>query len=553
MKRALLIIFLFSVVALQAQSVYVPPRHWLYEFLEKLETRRVLKAVLTGTKPMTRTEMAEYLKPLLASDSLQRTLSRTERRQLEYARVEFREELATAAASTSLTKAVRHPWIDPWLPDTIYQNGRNLLAVESAPFRLYLDPIVKRQRLWATADSLDGEEKVFENGNGLRLWGSAGRFGYYIDVRDHQEWGSRDYPGIVNYTRERLGFVRGNAHGLDHDETTAYILYTQKYFSLCFGKDVNRWGPGSAGQLALSDHPTSYDQLKFSLGNDRIKFTSLTAVLQHYSDTFFDNGHEEKYLAAHRLEMAPWSWLNIGLHETIIYGGRKFEAAYLNPVMFYRSAEHYLGDRDNATMGLDFEWFALCKTKLYGELFIDDISTGKLNSGFYGNKFAYTVGAWHVNALGISDLNLRAEYTRIRPHTYNHSGITGYWHYNTLLGHWSGPNSDHVLLEAAWRPTQPLSLKGSAGWRRHGANPVGSNVGGDPFVMRDPDRDPEFVSFLDGQRERTSSISLQASYEFLRDVYLQLSWRTARYEQAAAQGLATGRRNELLFVLSWNY
>jgi hypothetical protein len=252
--------------------------------------------------------------------------------------------------------------------------------------------------------------------------------------------------------------------------------------------------------------------------------------------------------------MAPWPWLNLGLHETIIYGGRKFEAAYLNPVMFYRSAEHYLGDRDNATMGLDFEWFGLAKTKLYGELFIDDISTGKLNSGFYGNKFAYTVGAWHVNTFGLSNVDTRLEYTRIRPHTYNHSGITGYWHYNTLLGHWSGPNSDYLVLDATWRPTQPLCFLLRADWRRYGANEENKNVGGDPFLMRDPDRDPEFVDFLDGLRQSSNSIAVQASYEFLRDVSMQLSWRTARYDHAlSGRSTLTGRRNELLFVLSYNY
>ncbi len=536
------------------QTIYLPVNHWAYEFLERLEVQRILPIVLSGTKPLTRMDVAGYLAPLYASDSLQQKLSRVQRQQLSWLAVELQEELAqTTPIKTNLQRLVRNKWIDPWLPDFIYANGRNFYSLASSPFRINVDPILKRQRSWATADSLAKTEKVFENGNGLRLWGSVGQVGFSIDVRDHQEWGTRKYPGIVNYTKERLGFVRGNSHGLDHDETNAYLLYQHRYFTIGFGKDVNRWGPGYAGQLALSDYATSYDQLKFSVGNQRIRFTSVTAILQHYTDKFFYDGHEEKYLAGHRLEIAPSRWLNLGLHETIIYGGRKFEAAYLNPVMFYRSAEHYLGDRDNAALGLDCEILGLPKTKFYAELFIDDISTAKLGSGFYGNKYAYTLGAVHVNALGLSDLDLAIEFTRIRPFTYDHSGTTGYYHYSTLLGHWLGPNSESLFVQALYRVSQPLLFKVSGRIIRHGANPANVNVGGDYRIVRDPARDPENVNLLDGLLQSSRQLTLFGSWEFLRNYYLQMEWQWGKYDHERTSGKLTGNFTQFTFWLCINY
>lgn len=537
-----------------AQTVYLPVNHWAYEFLERLETQRILPIVLSGTKPLTRRDLAGYLAPLYDSDSLQLRLSRVQRQQLSWLAVELQEELAQIKpGKTDLDHLVRHKWIDPWLPDFVYANGRNFSSVFSSPFSINIDPILKRQRSWTTADSMSGTEKVFENGQGMKLWGSVGKFGFAIDVRDHQEWGTRPYPGIVNYTKERLGFVRGNSHGLDHDETNAYLLYQHKYFTVAFGKDVNRWGPGYNGQLALSDYATSYDQLKFSVAGNRIRFTSVTAILQHYTDAFFYDGHEEKYLTAHRLEIAPVRWLNLGLHESIIYGGRKFEAAYLNPVMFYRSAEHYLGDRDNATLGMDCEVFAVAKTKFYGELFIDDISTAKLGTGFYGNKYAYTLGAAHIDAFGVSDLDLRAEFTRIRPFTYDHAGNTGYWHYSTLLGHWLGPNSEGYFLAALYRVSQPLHLKVSGSIVRHGANPANQNVGGNYRIVRNPAQDPETVNLLDGLLQTSRRLTLFAGWEFLRNYMLQVEWQWGKYDRELDDAQLSGNYNQFTFWLCINY
>ena len=103
----------------------------------------------------------------------------------------------------------------------------------------------------------------------------------------------------------------------------------------------------------------------------RLKFCSFTGFLRTYPQITYESITEQsgeeinremqskKYIAAHRLEIAVTDNLDIGLNEVVVYGDRGLEFAYLNPIMFYRSAEHYLGDMDNATMSADFNWIII--------------------------------------------------------------------------------------------------------------------------------------------------------------------------------------------------
>ena len=350
---------------------------------------------------------------------------------------------------------------------------------------------------------------------------------------------------VCNHTNPGLGFVQGSGKQIDYDETVAGVVFNRNWLTLQLGKDRNHWGPGYAGQLMLSDHPTSYDQIKVEMAASRLRFTMLWAVLQHYNTRYFTGNHQEKYLAAHRLEFSPWPFLDVALHEMILYSGRSFEPSYLNPLNFFRSAEHYLGDRDNAAMGLDFQLKVLPKTKLYMELLLDDVTSSKLGSGFYGNKYALLAGGHHVDLFGLPGLDLRGEYTRIRPYTYTHDGVTNFQHYSTNLGHRLGPNADGIFVQMEYRYNRPLLLKAVWERTRHGSNPAGINVGGSLYEARNHLLDSEYVDFLEGDLETANSLKLAVSYEFLRNGFVQLYFchDAATWESASKMDYP-GRRSE---------
>ncbi len=558
MKRAVFIYFclLWLPAPLPAQTVFVPVRHPVYEFLDRMETAGALPVVLAGTRPLTRLQVAGYLRQL---DPKRSALTRTDCQMLDFLRNEFYSELDLAPAeNTRASILVRTGMIDSWLPDFFYANGRNMVTLDSRPLKMFWDPIVYLGRKWISTDTLASRAAHRQSTFGFVMWGTVGKFiGFITNVRDTKESGSFEYPPRKNMTLERLGFVQANGDHIYHDETTASVVLDRGFFTLQFGKDFNRWGPGFRGQLALSDYATSYDQFKFQARGRHWIFTSMVAFLKHYSDGYFEGEHAGKMLAGHRIEFSPLKFIDIGLHETVVYAGRQFEPGYLNPVMFFRSAEHYLGDRDNAALGLDAEFKVRPGTKLYGELFVDDVTTTKLGTGFYGNKYAVTGGGFFTNLLGLENLDLRLEYTRIRPYVYSHKfEKTGYRHFTTTLGHRLGPNAENVFAGLVYRPSRRWRFECSADRTRHGRNPVDGNVGGNMFVPRDATRDAEYVDFLAGDREAFLTGTVSLRYEYIRNGFVGLNYSRVLGDYTGRPGAGGHDRFEaedLLFRISMNY
>jgi len=531
----------------EAQTVYVPNSHRIYRYIERLTATGTIETALLTTRPWTRKEIGAYLEEIHRKSDGGRLLSRVDRQALAYFTVEFREEVDACAPikpdSMDFRRLMRHRWVDPWMPDLLYRNGRNFFSVQDGPLVLYWDPVFRRSRLFAVADTLHDRERQFSDTNGFVLWGTiGGHVGFITDVRDSKEWGTQIYPGTVNVTRERLGFAQGGGDHLYHDETAASVVLDHRWLTVQFGKDNNRWGPVQNGQLALSDWATGTDQVKLQVRTRRIKFTSLWALLQHTDEGFFYGNHQDKSFAAHRLEFAPFGRLQIGIHETVVYADRRFEPAYLNPLMFFRSAEHYLGDRDNATMGIDALWSAPAKLQIYGEYFIDDLKTSRWGSDFYGNKTAWSVGCYRVDLLGIDNLDGRVEYTRIRPFVYSHKfPLTAYRHFSTVLGHRLGPNADEWNASLSLQPSRPLEMLFGFRYRRQGLNSEASNVGSD-IDRPSGAGDGENAPFLAGDRLEQQSWNVDVRWELLRKLTVRAAGQWSRTDGSAVEK-TTGKRS----------
>jgi len=541
---ALLLLFISSVFS---QTVYFNLDHWLYDFLNRMDQRGLIEHALIRTAPLTRLEIAQYLVQIPEC-----ALNRVELQQLLYLKAEFAEELRRQPAfkpvpETALANLVKKKWLE-WLPDALYANGRNLLALESGSLHFYLDPIMIRNRMFAKADTIPNTEKLFENSNGIAIWGTIGKhLGFVTNIRDSREWGTRQYPGVINFSREGLGFAQGGPDYLEHDETVAYLVANWNHLTLQFGKDKNQWGPGRFGQLALSTRPTSYDQIKLQYATDRLRFTFLLAQLQHYNDhTYFYGARKSKILVGHRLEIAPFSRLTFSFYEMMVHAGNNIEWAYLNPVMFFRSADHYLGDRDNAGMGGDFTARLPLSSRIYGEVLIDDISTRRLGSGFYANRYAWLIGMDMADVFKMQNFDLCMEYTRIRPFTYSHERDIDYRHFTTNLGHWLGPNSDLIALKMTYQVSQPMIIQMTFGRLRHGDNPLNANIGGNILQPWGVNGQPTNVEFLEGVLKKADLVTCMIKYEPLRNFNLRAEYVYSR------DTIAELTRNELTLFFCVN-
>ncbi|MFZ0391314.1 MAG: capsule assembly Wzi family protein, partial [Calditrichia bacterium] len=375
--------------------------------------------------------------------------------------------------------------------------------------------------------------------NGLRFRGSLGEyFAFRFSLRDNHvqdgRWENQRVPLEVLQESGWPYLTRGENGKVDYDENLAVLTFTHKYFYVVYGREYNEWGFGRKGNLLLSTNAPLYDQIKMVIRYWKFKFTHLTAFLQYISPIGRVAMKQQPYMdvfwSGNRLELQVGGGLQLGFSEAILYGDRSLQPGYLHPLAFFKSMEHFYGDRDNGLLGLDFEWRLWPGWKIYGEWLIDDITTGKVGSDFYGNKFGWQAGFLAVNPLGIPDVDILLEYTRIKPYVYSQSfqDYNKYKHYDTVLGHEIGPNSDDWVLRVQKRFSRFLQLSAELEQYRHGANLPGMNAGGDPdrpFGSGDDKNAP----FLAGERNWQTAWGVSLEYEAVRNLQLYLQYRRFQF------------------------
>jgi len=543
----IIIVLLISIQSLSYgdATTYLPVIHRAYDFLERMEHKYYLETAHLGTKPVTRAEIARLVFGLEKAKGF---LTMTERDELKCLLDEF---------SADLSSRKRLVWDDSgpvtilpeFLQGFIYRNRRNMFAASGNNYSLYADPVIlSKASLGKVHDSSD-KDNIYTSTNGFILRGTVGdHLGFHIDVRDSREWGSRDYPENTVTTLPGRGYAAFKGDHAEFDETNAHISYSRGPFILSYGRDRNVWGRGRRGTLMLSGYGSPYDMLRLETGFWRLKFMFFAAEIEQFppiAKFYYDNPagipsdsvEVKKRLTGHRVEINVTDHFTLGFHETVVYGGR-WDLSYLNPVMFLKGAEHMNGDHDNALMGMDFRLYVHRAHSLYGELLVDDITTTKLGTDWYGNKFAWQIGTFLIGPFGLSDVDSRIEYTRIKQWVYTHRyPVNSYSHYGDVLGHPLGPNSDEIFFELRKRFSRRFHTSLSFIKRRHGS------VGGDPLTGF-KDSDSKKAGFLDGDLEKTTRAGIGLSYELLWELFVKCGYQ---YEELNGDGV-----NIFLFSIGLN-
>ncbi len=504
---------LLAADGMQAQVVYVPVEHPVVEFLQRLETRGLAPQVESATLPWTRQQIGRWLAALEKAP-----LSRVERE--EWCRYAAEFDNVYTEDDWRLRRAA-HKAGRYWRPlRSLYANRVDFLAWREGKAEIHLNPLVVRERSWITADTLTSARAQHQDRNGFAVWGTfANRLGFSVLATDTREWGAPSYTRRMNITAPGLGFVNGFGDHLEHDETEAFLSLALPDGLVGFGKMATVWGPGRWGHLLLSNAAPSFDQFRLQVRAGRFSLVWLYGFLRFYQDP---NHHTlpppKKAITAHRLVFRARHNLTLAFAEAVVFGRRWFVPSYANPIMFYRSAEHFWGDEDNAVMGGDIRWRPVPGLELYGEGLLDDFSVKKAGTGWYGDKWAVLLGARGAWAFLGGDWTATLEYARIRPYVYSHKdSLTSYAHFVTVLGHPAGPNSEVWKAEVVYRPAWRWSVAVGVESRRHGANPPGLNIGGN-WQQGHLYGDPERVAFLDGLREWQKRLTLGVNYRLAYQV-----------------------------------
>jgi hypothetical protein len=478
MKKILLIIFILTgEIIVNAQVVFEPLDHEVYNFLDILSQKGVIE-LDDIMKPLPRKYIYEKLKEAEKNNS---ELTDLEKQELKYYEKEYFFESKFAGDTTSYKKSPNFVGKD--------EAGRlRLFSYGDNNFKLDVSPILGYQL------TLPGNERNTNTWNGIYGYGYFSNFlGYSMDVRVHNESGSYldEYKyftpeeGVIPSTR---GNLKQHENSIDYSEVQGMASVDWGWGDFVFAKDYITYGYAKSGDVILSNKAPSYPYVRLDLHPvSWLKFHYFHAFLA--SDVIdsvnFNAGQRDiyrnKYFAWHSLVVTPTKGLDLSIGESIVYADR-LEPLYMIPFMFYFLADDFLNNRPNTFKQGDANsqiFFTVSSrdqiknTHLYGTMFIDELTLAGITGVVFSDnhttgglfdsprnrtQVAGTIGA-SVTDLPINNLTTTIEYTRINPFVYqHHDPAQTYENANYLMGDWIGPNADLVYLDLNYRFIRGLQL-----------------------------------------------------------------------------------------------
>jgi hypothetical protein len=544
-----LFLFIIPMMA-SSQTTFLPQGDKANIFLERMEIKMGKDSVLnfSKTKPLIRKYVVNHIYEydhqygLKLSKSDAYNLKSLYESNIEYIPDQERDQYKS-----------KKPFLK-----SFYKTPANLLEVHAKDFDFELNPVFQ----YIVSREKDNNQRLFLNTRGVTIRGSiAKKISFYTYLTDNQE---RDPSYVQKFIAERTavpgeGFYKAfkAPGGVDYFDGRGYITFNvTKYIDVAFGYDKNFIGSGYRS-LFLSDFSNSSLFLKLNTRIWKLNYQNLFMELANADTRTGDRLVGKKYAAIHHLDMAITKWLNIGLFEGVIFGRKDhFEFGYLNPVIFYRSAEQQNGSFDNSLAGLDFKANVAHRFQLYGQLMIDDllVSEVKKNRGYWGNKWGIQAGAKYIDAFGIKNLDLQVEHNRVRPFTYSHNdSIANYTHYNQPLAHPLGANFQEGIFIARYQPMPKWMVQLKAIVYQQGRDSSNVSYGSNIFL---PDIAPYRTEYLgynigSGWKTDVSYVSFLLAYEFRQNLFVELN-AVGRKEETKTPPIQSIKSTVISFGIRWN-
>lgn len=544
---------LFMLIVLQgvlfAQAEYVLSDNKVYDFLERMESLHLIERYSSLEIPKSRSEIAGYLKEVIANRD---KLDEADKNELVDLEAEFELEL-----SGSLKHSQR----------LIGHGNFNLLS-QGEKYLYFVNDSSKNVSLFfnsaGAAEGIYANYRNAERTTTATIWQLQfqirgtffNKIGFFYRGGNGYIFGQRDAALLkheLNYNYKYKNFG-------SYDMTTAgYVTADLGLVKVKFGRDRMNigYGPVKAvlgnnapqfDNLYLKMHYKSVDVTYFHgklLGNGTIVNDSVMGAIKNI---------DEKYIGYHRIGFNISDDFNIGAAEMIIYGKRPLDLEYLNPFILYKTAQNNNQDRDNSVVILDINNKSIKGLKLYGLLYIDDIQVSQFGSHYWGNQFIYNFGFLSNNFYKIIPLDIQFEYTRVDAYVFtNRLPWNTYDNDGYALGSFMQPNSELFLTQFNYRFNNRLKLSATASYYVHGANPLNAdgsvkrNVGGDlKFGHRASDATD--APFLDGDREITRSIGAKLVYEPVNNFFLT---GMLQYKNASLQNSVYKKMIEAYFMFNY--
>lgn len=442
------------------------------------------------------------------------------------------DDFAVLSEESSLYRTSRRP-----LLGTFYETPAFLYSYQRKDFYLRVNPVVD-----VRLGQLQNDEQTYlYNQRGVRLRaGFDDRIFLHFEILDHQF-------GAPNYVRryfQQVGSLPGA--GLVKDDVTIDALNLRKGYNYLNGAgyvsvDITRhvgarlgYGQHFIGHgersLFLSDFSNNYPYLELNWRIWKLHYRNIFAELTDGSSGVTNTALTlpKKYLAAHHLSINIGKRWSVGLFEAVVLNRSEgFELSYLNPVILYRTVEGNIGSPDNVVIGLTSAYRLPFRTEVYGQFILDEFVFSELfvkRRGWWANKWAYQIGARHVDAFGIDQLDLVAERNVARPYMFTHRGQSSYTHLAMPLAHPLGANFTENLIGADYRPLPRLHLDARVYLIEQGES-IDSTVVGENLNVSSTLRSATYGNEIgQGVGYTNTIVQLRAGYELRPNLWLEAEY-----------------------------
>ncbi len=476
MKKFLIISIFGILLRVNAQSAYAPLNTDYQHLIDRIEIKstKLSSSLFTGFKPYQRVDIVSLV------DSSTNMMSKVDRFNLQYLKAD-NWEFDTSDVSNSKRSIFKH----------FYQKQNGLYTVNNKDFSLIVNPVFHFN---AGKESNSNTNLQYLNTRGVEIRGIIdNKIGFYTFFTDNQfvypKYVKQGLPDSVplmmgeNYTKNT------SPSKVDFISARGYLTFNvSKHVAVQFGHDKNFVGNGFRS-LILSDHSGTYNFLKLNTKIWKFQYTNLFCQLTA-APQVSDGVYPKKYFALHHLSLNIGKKLNIGIFESIMFGRQdgNFDFNYLNPIIFYRSAEQNVGSNDNAFLGMDWKYNIARHLSWYGQIVLDEfiMKQFRARKGNWVNKQGFQMGLKYIDVLNIKNLDLQGEINVVRPYMYAHKDLArSYSHYLQPLAHPRGANFTELIGIARFQPLNRLAFTGKMIFVKQGVDSVNSSKTVGANVLKD--------------------------------------------------------------------
>jgi len=436
-RRSAAALILCAALAALARAQYLLPDDRAYRDLEALQVRGHLVVLATTNKPYTRAQVAAGLVRLAAR---RESLSPYERQLLDRLLLAFAANLPDSLVPRGTR---RERWVCADVNPRLVGQYHPMRVEEPRAHRL---PAV----VLTLGDTLVPRGPV----RAINTVDLAVRVAPRLSVGQRLELDT-DGTGDNNYSG-RLTTYRAGATG---EVSVAYVLYEPPWGAVAFGRQPLVWGPGREGDLMLSENAPAPVSLMARADVGWLHFTGFTGELEsEWAGT--PPQVARRFVAGHHLVLAPAPWVELGVAETVVYGGpdRGISLKWSNPLVWYYPEEANARPADeNLFAAADVVLRPVRGAETYVSFLADDIALDRKSP----DRIAWTVGLRLEAPFGWDRAGFGAEYTRLTRWIYNYANNVAYERYSNrraVLGHFLGPDDDAVFADAHWEGPQGVRL-----------------------------------------------------------------------------------------------